>query len=292
MLELKNQQFELLGRKNLLLKTNSMIVNEDNAKVVLLQAIYWGVCTSDVKSYVSGKGSYFGHEMLLKVIYSRMPNLAKGTYVVPIHTNPQGKHIIKLSYQKYFIIKEEDIDNLFPIESINLKNFVFLDTLSCVLHAIKKIAKYCDIDKSEIVILGDGFVGQLFDKVLKSKRAVTQISKRNHIVSNYSTNICIDTTGNAEFINRHIELIENAGIIILFSQINMKNLDIEKIRKNDMCIFYSYFCQRDDIIDAIEYLKENSLDDLVQVFSGAEKLKDVLDLTEEKQIIRGIISLE
>ena len=72
----------------------------------------------------------------------------------------------------------------------------------------------------------------------------------------------------------------------------MKNLNIEKIRKNDMCIFYSYFCQRDDVADAIEYLRENSLDDLVQVFSGAEKLKDVLDLTEEKQIIRGIISLE
>jgi threonine dehydrogenase-like Zn-dependent dehydrogenase len=291
-LELKNQQFELSGRKNLLLKTNSIIVNDDNAKVVLLQAIYWGVCTSDVKSYVSGKGAYFGHEMLLKVIYSRIPNLVKGTYVVPIHTNPQGKHTIKLSYQKYFIMKEEDIDNLFPIESIDLKNFIFLDTLSCVLHAIKKIAKYCDIDKSEIVILGDGFVGQLFDKVLKSKGAVTQISRRNHIVSNYSANVCIDTTGNAEFINRHIELIDNEGIIILFSQINMKNLNIEKIRKNDMCIFYSYFCQRDDVADAIEYLRENSLDDLVQVFSGAEKLKDVLDLTEEKQIIRGIISLE
>lgn len=289
-----NSKKYVLSSPNVILLLSQQINIDYNREYVLLKSIYWGVCTSDVKSYKNGSGKYFGHEMIMKITETNSNHFTVGEYVVPLHTSPDCiSHKLSLAFEEYSIYYKEDFANLVRIpvcEHVSMKNFVFLDTICCVYHAINKLENIVD-ESSNIAILGSGFVSLLMQLFLKQNNLKYVVFNRNNSTTNELFDVCIDTTGDIDFINNHISIIKISGVLMLFSNSLFKLVDYQLIRDGDINVYFPKFFNTRDLNYVIEFLKENNLEQYFQSYTGLAMLEEVLKETDNKNIIRGVIDL-
>ena len=285
-----NRVYELISSQEIRLQKTSLEINEQQ-KYVITKSIYWGICTSDVKTFVDGQGKYFGHEMIIQVIKTNSFRFQIGEYLTPLHTSPNNKkHTIKLGFQEYSVFYEEDFNNLIKIVPVQpVDNYIFFDTVSCVFHAYNKIKPYLK-SQTSVCVLGDGFISKIFHAILRSNNIIFVKSTRNSLFS-HKVDLCIDTTGSVNFVNNHLDKIVDSGKLVLFSKLKYELINFEIIRDKNIDILFPKFMNEFDIECAKNFLNKCSLKQMLYAYNNVYELKQALLDTMNKNIIRGYIPL-
>lgn len=290
---ISSRKYMLSSPKVILLQSEQIEI-DSNREYVLLKSVYWGVCTSDVKSYKNGSGKHFGHEVIMKVTETNSDYFIIGEYIVPLHTSPDSNsHRLSLAFEEYGVYYLEDFSNLVHIpicEHVSVKNFVFLDTVCCVYHAISKLENIVD-ENSNIAIFGSGFVSLLMQLFLKKINAKYVVFSRNNSATNELFDVCVDTTGDVDFINSHIPIVKISGMLMLFSSSLFELIEYSSIRNRDINVFFPKFFNNKDLNYVVAFLKENNLEQYFKSYNGLVMLEEVLNETDNRNIIRGIIEL-
>lgn len=294
MKELNNFQYCLINGK--LLKKENTLTNIDE-NLIFLKAKYWGICTSDLKSYNTGINKYFGHEILLEVVNPAKSNLKKGQLVVPLHTSPfDSSKKILIGFKKNYFFSEEEIKyNVIPLpkDIIFEKNFIFLDSFCCVWSAIKKLEIKKGI-KNFIVILGKGFMADLFYEIIEKIYKVPIICIGRDEFFFQEIGICIDTTGSSEFINKFVSQFTQGSKLLLFSMINFGILNFSELREKNSNVLFSKFFNKQDLKESLNVLSGDliKLDEKYLEYDETIELKVILDAFNNNRKLRPIIAFD
>ncbi|RNC97250.1 alcohol dehydrogenase catalytic domain-containing protein [Lysinibacillus halotolerans] len=275
------------------IKREHQIENSD----LIIKVLLWGICSSDYKTFKEGDGRYFGHEMVGKVLQGN-EYFKVGSLVVPFHSNVNNSNKEEFNYElgfkDYLYIPPSKYDSIFTIPNTNVPDkYVFLDSLACVIHALK-ITDLYKTSNLNILILGEGFIANLFADILSSeKNRITFSSRKKSIKHSGNFDICIDTTGSNHFINFHLDNIRNNGLLLCFCKPDTDNMDLNKIRLKEIKLQYSRFCKREDVITAIEQILNNRIkfDKYITTYNGEEYLRKAFEDFANKSIIRGVIRI-
>lgn len=287
---------ELISPKSL--RWNKHEKRIDNNELIV-KLLYWGVCSSDCKTFNQGEGKYFGHEMVGEIIQGN-EYYNVGALVVPFHSNVNNEDTVEfnrnLGFSDYLCVAPSQFDSIFKIPDTHApERYVFLDSISCVLHALR----ISDIYRSKnlnILILGTGFMANLFADILGLNSNNIAFSSRKEMMEDIERkfDLCIDTTGSNQFINTHLKNISERGLLLCFCKPDTASLNLNEIRSKEIKLQYSRFCNREDVISAIELISSNqlNLEKYIMNYSERKDLERAFMDFNNKLIIRGVIRVE
>ena len=269
-----------------------------NGGEVICLPYMWGVCTSDLKTFLNGKGKYFGHEMILRVKSSTTPEYKAGDYVIPLHTSPYDKcgTFLDVGYQLEYKFEKNEIVHLLEIEEIQvMENLVFLDTVSCVVHAIKKLKLTKIKSSKKIAILGTGFVAKIFSELLFADgfQHINLYDRQSiYKEGGIDEGIVIDTTGSFEAINQFLDRMTRKETLLLFANTAFNKVNISTLREADGNLLFSKYFEIKDFRDALKILSTMKIDLTKWVNStsySSTALTDALYRMSSKETVREVI---
>lgn len=201
----KNEKAALVAPKTIELITEDIVDLPSDS--VLLKVAYCGICGSDIPRFFQGKVHNFplvlGHEFSGEVISKgdRVTKFAIGDRVAGIPLVPcmqcpeckNGHYQLCSNYsfigsrqagafQKYLILKEENIFKLLP--GTDLMSAALIEPLTVAIHAVKLVKSLKD--ESQVAIFGFGVIGACLAAYLKDKgfhniTIITNSNKRKGI---------------------------------------------------------------------------------------------------------------
>ncbi|WP_197937666.1 alcohol dehydrogenase catalytic domain-containing protein [Paenibacillus sp. GSMTC-2017] len=294
-------------------------------KELIVKTKLLGVCTSDCLNYINNNSHYFGHELIAEVI-SDYGDFKKGDMVTIFHKHGCQNclncknnlfHLclsatyVPVGFQNYIRVPHESINNcVFKVpKSEDYTEYVFLDSISCVTHAIGKLN--LTTKKEKVLILGTGFMAMLFAMLLKNENKEVELWGRNpKKISNINHHlpelkfinsieeigkydICIDTSGKSELINELQECILPQGQLLLFSKLD-KPIVLDHFRNNEIVILFSKHTTRADIQKSIELISKNEITTkpFLTFFNHLHDLEGAIRRTLSHDIVRGVITLD
>lgn len=299
-----------------------------NQEEILIKVKSIGVCSSDCKTYQEFHGKYFGHEIIGEILDSA-DGFEKGDLVAILHQAPcmtcencliGSPHLCtepirnNVSFSKYLTVEKQAAKrSLIKLpKRINLKHFVFFDSLCCVQHAITKL----NLSKKEgdILVLGNGFMAILFTYMLKHIGKRVRVYGRNNKKNEFIEKVlglketvfepqkdkinfdaCIDTTGSFPFIKNYIENLKPLSKLLFFSRLNgLTDKEFHLLREKEIQILFSKFAESRDLGQAILFLISNQVpfDLIIQEFNGLENLENIIIKTIDGELKRGMILVE
>lgn len=291
---------------------------------LLIKIRFIGVCTSDIKNYIGNNSHYFGHEMVGEVV-DDFENFKSGDYVNIFHKHGcmdcigcnsgfphlcQSPRLMPISFTEYVSIPKKSAEYcVYKLpKSDNYGDFVFLDSLSCVVRGVNRLNLSYG---KKVLINGTGFLAILFASVLMAKNCTVHLFggnlKKEELIKkalpNYvvkttiseldNYDVQIDTTGNAELLSELINFIVPQGQLLCFSSFNHP-LSLSYLRNNEITLIFSKHTTRVDVAEAIDLISSKTIPmkEMFTFYSNLHDLEKSIKSTIENEIIRGVICLD
>ena len=267
----KNKKLKLINKKI----SKNILSNQCR-----LEILYSGICASDIpRAFASMAYKYpliMGHEFVARVIKtgSKVNRFEKGDLVsafpmIPCTSKEEKKICEYCAEKKFNLCKNYDyygsrsdgsfseiLDvnewNIFKIKNNhNIKLYSLIEPTAVSFNIFESLKKIVT-NKSKILILGGGFIGQIIFRILKKykknlhifvldrnqfkldlikAKSSTQIllSKNKNLFGKLDSNfdIVIETTGHYEYFLNALEFSKKEGTVIFSGNIN-KNLTLKK----------------------------------------------------------------
>lgn len=217
---------------------------------------------------------------------------------------------VPVGFKRYLQIPKQSIPySVYKLPNqVDYKEFVFLDSFSCVWHGLKKI-NFNQVHS--ILITGTGFMAILFALVLYEKNMSIDLfgtnRKKNELIErnlpNFSLlknvnefkeyDLVIETTGKKDVLENVVKFMKPKSQLLCFSNFK-EDINITALREDEISILFSKHTTKDDIYESIYWVQKNNkvINSLITTFYNLDSLEEIINQTLTNKIIRGVIKLE